>query len=190
MSNILIIKHGSLGDIAQISGILRDIRETYNDKKIFILTTFPYVELLSKCPYLDGVLIDKSLPRWNILYLLRLRKNINKFNFSYVYDLQNSSRTSFYKRYLFNISNWSSAKTTLKRETKKIDFDHESVLERFKLQLDNSNIKTKYSLKPAFSWACYNVDQIVNKFFGNKFILIFPFSSPQLTHKQGLFTTS
>ena len=184
MSNILIIKHGSLGDIAQISGIIRDIRETYNSEKIFILTTFPYVELLSRCPYIDGVLIDRRLPRWNILYLLKLKKMIQKYNFSYVYDLQNSSRTSFYRRYLFNISNWSSTKTTLKKGTKKSDFDQEPVLERFKFQLDNSNIKTNYTLKPDFSWACINVDQIVNKFFGNKFILIFPFSSPQLSHKQ------
>ena len=71
MSNILIIKHGSLGDIVQISGALRDIRETYSDKKIFILTTLPYLELLSKCPYLDGVLVDKRLPRWNIFYLCK-----------------------------------------------------------------------------------------------------------------------
>ena len=33
MSNILIIKHGSHGDIVQISGILRDIKENYNNKK-------------------------------------------------------------------------------------------------------------------------------------------------------------
>jgi len=184
MSNILIIKHGSLGDIAQISGVIRDIRETHNKEKIFILTTVPYVELLSRCPYVDGVLIDKRLPRWNILYLLKLRKMIKKFHFSYVYDLQNSSRTSFYRKYLFNISNWSSTKTTLKKGTKKSDFDHSPVLERFKFQIDNSNIKTKYSLKPDFSWACLSVDQIVNKFFGNKFILILPFSSPQLSHKQ------
>ena len=72
MSNILIIKHGSLGDISQISGALRDIKETYKDKKIFILTTVPYVELLSKCPYIDGVLIDKRLPRWNLYYLFKL----------------------------------------------------------------------------------------------------------------------
>ena len=50
MSNILIIKHGSLGDIVQISGVLRDIKETHADKKIFILTTIPYVDLLSRCP--------------------------------------------------------------------------------------------------------------------------------------------
>ena len=29
MSNILIIKRGSLGDIVQISGVLRDIRENF-----------------------------------------------------------------------------------------------------------------------------------------------------------------
>ena len=29
--------------------------------------------------------------------LLKLRKSVNKFNFSIVYDLQNSSRTLFYK---------------------------------------------------------------------------------------------
>ena len=184
MSNILIIKHGSLGDIAQISGVIRDIRETYNKEKIFILTTAPYVDLLSRCPYVDGVLIDKRLPRWNILYLLKLKKMIKKFNFSYVYDLQNSSRTTFYRRYLFNISNWSSTKTTLRKGVKKSDFDQDPVLERLKFQLDNSNIKTNYTLKPDFSWACINVDQIVNKFFGNKFILILPFSSPQLSHKQ------
>ena len=34
MSNKLIIKHGSLGDIAQISGVIRDIRETHNKEKI------------------------------------------------------------------------------------------------------------------------------------------------------------
>ena len=29
-----------------------------------------------------------------------------------------------------------------------------------------------------------NVDQIVNKYFGKKFILLFPFCSPQLSHKK------
>ncbi len=153
MSNILIIKHGSLGDIVQISGVLRDIRETHSDKKIFILTTLPYLELLSKCPYLDGVLIDKRLPRWNIFYLNKLKKLLSRFNFSHVYDLQNSSRTSFYRKYLLNISNWSSTETILKKSEKKKDFDNESVLERFRIQLDNSNVKTNYTLKPDFSWA-------------------------------------
>ena len=119
MSNILIIKHGSLGDIVQISGVLKDIREAHNNKKIFILTTLPYVELLSRCPYLDGVLLDRRLPRWNIYYLLKLKKMLEKYNFSHIYDLQNSSRTSFYRKYLLKISNWNSAETTLPKDKKK-----------------------------------------------------------------------
>ena len=184
MSNILIIKHGSLGDISQISGVIRDIKETYKDKKIFILTTVPYVELLSKCPYIDGVLIDKRLPRWNILYLVKLKKLLRKFDFFYVYDLQNSSRTSFYRKFLLNITNWSSTETILKKGEKKKDFDNESVLERFKIQLEHSDVKINHTLKPDFSWAMTNVDQIVNKYFGKKFILLFPFCSPQLSHKK------
>ena len=184
MSNILIIKHGSLGDISQISGALRDIKENYNNKKIFILTTLPYVELLSKCPYVDGVLIDKRIPRWNFLYLIRLKKLLKKFNFIKVYDLQNSSRTSFYNRYVFKIFDWNSAETTSKMERKKNEFNKNSVLERFKFQLEKSKIQTKYCLKPDFSWACKSVNQIINKYFGKKFILIFPFCSPQLPHKK------
>ena len=187
MSNILIIKHGSLGDIAQISGVLRDIRETHSDKKIFILTTFPYVQLLTQCPYLDNVLIDKRLPRWNILYLIKLKKMLSRFEFTHAYDLQNSSRTSFYRKYLLNISNWSSAETILKKNEKKKDFYNEPVLERFKIQMDSSNIKTNYTLKPNFSWARVNVDKIVNQYFSKKFILLFPFCSPELSHKKWLY---
>ena len=184
MSNILIIKHGSLGDIVQISGVLRDIRESHNDKKIFILTTLPYIELLSRCSYLDGVLLDKRLSRWNIYYLLKLKKMLEKYNFSHIYDLQNSSRTSFYRKYLFKNSIWSSTETTLKKGEKKKDFDNESVLKRFNVQLINSNIKTKHTLKPDFTWASVKVDKIVNKYFGKNFILLFPFCSPQLSHKK------
>ena len=50
MSNILIIKHGSLGDIAQASGAIQDIFEHHRESKIYILTTKPYLELFKKCP--------------------------------------------------------------------------------------------------------------------------------------------
>ena len=84
MSNILIIKHGSLGDIAQISGALKDIRQFHPNNKIFILTTSQYSELLGRCPYIDALLIDRRLPRWNIIYLVKLKKMLAKYNFSCV----------------------------------------------------------------------------------------------------------
>ncbi len=121
MSNILIIKHGSLGDIVQISGVLKDIRNHYKQDKITILTTRPYENLFKQCPYVDAVLVDQRRPRWNIFYLLDLKIIIEKGSFSQVIDLQNSSRTEFYRKYLFGIKNWSSTKTILKNgEQKKI----------------------------------------------------------------------
>ena len=81
MSNILIIKHGSLGDLIQANGAIKDIRENFPHSKIILLTTLFYTELMSHCPYIDGILIDKRLPRWNVFYLMKLKKMLKRFNF-------------------------------------------------------------------------------------------------------------
>ncbi len=103
MSNILIIKHGSLGDLIQANGAMKDIKENFPRSKIILLTTLFYAELMSHCPYIDGILIDKRLPRWNVFYLTKLRKMLKRFNFEKIFDLQNSSRTKFYKRFFLKI---------------------------------------------------------------------------------------
>ena len=38
MKNILIIKHGSLGDIVQINGVLKDLRSSFADHNILLLS--------------------------------------------------------------------------------------------------------------------------------------------------------
>ena len=101
MSNILIIKHGSLGDIAQASGAIQDIFEHHKDNKIHLLTTKPYFDLFKKSPYISNVILDKRLSKLNLIYLYSLMRSIKKYNFTKIYDLQNSSRNSFYKRILF-----------------------------------------------------------------------------------------
>jgi len=179
MSNILIIKHGSLGDIVQISGALQDIRNQFKDSKIFILTTFKFKNLFEKCPFIDEVIVDKRLPRWNFFYLLKLIKNVRSFNFEICFDLQNSSRTNFYRKN-FKIKNWSSSLTVLQKNETKKQFDQEGVIERFKVQLDRSNINdTSHVLKPDFSWAIEESFQIKEQ----KYIFLAPFSSPKLKHK-------
>ena len=45
MSNILIIKHGSLGDITQACGAIQDIYENHLSDNIYLLTTKPYIKL-------------------------------------------------------------------------------------------------------------------------------------------------
>ena len=59
MSNILIIKHGSLGDIAQASGAIQDISENHKNDQIFLLTTKPYFYLFKKNPFIHEVILDK-----------------------------------------------------------------------------------------------------------------------------------
>ena len=82
MSNILIIKHGSLGDLIQANGAMKDIKNFHKNRKVFLLTAQPYAIFMSECPYLDGVIIDKRLPRWNLFYLKNLKKNLIKYNFT------------------------------------------------------------------------------------------------------------
>ena len=123
MSNILIIKHGSLGDLIQANGAIEDIKKSFKNSKVFLLTSQPYLNLMSRCPYLDGALLDKRLPRWNLFYLLSLKKTLSKYQFTHVFDLQNSSRTKFYKKFLLKNSIWSSTETILESGEKKADFD-------------------------------------------------------------------
>ena len=187
MSNILIIKHGSLGDIVQISGAIQDIFESHKDDQIYLMTTKPYYELFKKNPYISEVILDKRLSKLNLIYLYTLMKSIKKYNFSKVYDLQNSSRTSFYKKILFPKASkdiWSSTETTLPIGTTKSDFDNDAVLDRFDHQLKSSDINTNHTLSPDFSWSLSDISQIKNYHQLNKYIILFPFCSPHLTSKK------
>ena len=129
MSNILIIKHGSLGDIAQASGVIQDISENHKDDDVFILTTKPYLNLV--------------------------KKNI-----------------------------WSSSLTTLPEGKTKEEFDKLSVLDRFDHQIRTSNLISKHTLYPEFSWACSDITNLKNEYKLKKYILLFPFCSPHLTIKR------
>ena len=187
MSNILIIKHGSLGDIAQASGVIQDISENHKNDDVFILTTKPYLELLKKNPYIKEPILDKRLSRFNLFYLYSLMRSLKKYNFLKIYDLQNSNRTSFYKNILFKNSNkniWSSSLTTLPEGKTKEEFDKLSVLDRFDHQIRTSNLISKHTLYPDFSWACSDITNLKNKYNLNKYILLFPFCSPHLTIKR------
>jgi ADP-heptose:LPS heptosyltransferase len=114
-------------------------------------------------------------------------KNIKKYKFSKIYDLQNSNRTSFYKRILFpkaTKDTWSSTETILPEGITKDDFDKDSVLSRFDHQLKSSGINTSHTLKPDFSWSPSDISKIKNYHQLEKYIVLFPFCSPHLTSKK------
>ena len=187
MSNILIIKHGSLGDITQASGAIQDISENHRNDQIYLLTTKPYFDLFKKNPFINEVILDKRLPRYNLFYLYFLMRDLKKLNFSKVFDLQNSSRTNFYKNILFPKADkivWSSSITTLPSNIIKDEFDKTSVLERFNHQLKESGLNTSNTLKPDFNWASTDTSEIKNYYNFDKYILLFPFCSPHLTLKK------
>ena len=114
-------------------------------------------------------------------------KTIKKYKFTKVYDLQNSTRTSFYKRILFpnSTSNiWSSSETTLPSDSSKDEFDKKPVLDRFDHQLKMSGIITKHTISPDFSWSCSDISKIKNEYKLEKYIILFPFASAHLTSKR------
>ena len=187
MSNILVIKHGSLGDIAQASGAIQDISENFKNDQIYLLTTKPYFDLFKKNPFIHEVILDKRLPRYNLIYLYLLMRNLKKHNFSKVFDLQNSSRTTFYKNILHPKANyeiWSSSQTTLPDDKEKNEFDKTSVLERFDHQLKVSGLNTSHTMNPNFSWASTDTSEIKSYYNLKKYILLFPFCSPHLSIKK------
>ena len=187
MSNILIIKHGSLGDIAQACGAIQDISENHKEDQIHLLTTKPYFDLFKKNPFIHNVILDKRLSRFNLIYLYQLTRILKNFNFKKVYDLQNSSRTTFYKNILFpkaKSDKWSSSETTLPTNIPKVEFDKNPVLNRFDHQLKTSGLNTLDTMKPNFSWACTNIDNLKKKYNLDKYIVLFPFCSAHLQIKK------
>ena len=187
MPNILIIKHGSLGDIAQACGAIQDISENHKNDQIHLLTTKPYFELFNKNPFIHHVILDKRLSRFNLIYLYLLMSVLKKLNFIKVYDLQNSSRTTFYKNILSpksKFDTWSSSGTTIPNNTSKEEFDKRPVLNRFEHQLKTSGIDTYNTMKPNFNWACTNIDNIMKKYDLKEYIVLFPFCSAHLYIKK------
>ncbi len=184
MSNILIIKHGSLGDLIQANGAIKDIKNFHQNRKVFLLTSQPYAIFMSECPYIDGVIIDKRLPRWNLFYLNNLKKNLKKYNFAKVFDLQNSGRTKFYKRFIIKNVEWSSSETALDEGQKKKDFDKDPVLNRMEIQLKKSGIETEFTKNIDLSWAVSDISRLTKRYANNDFILLFPFCSKKHPQKK------
>ena len=160
MSNILIIKHGSLGDIAQACGAIQDISDFHKGDSIYLLTSKPYFDLLKKNPHLKDTILDKRLSRFNLIYLFSLMRELKKYKFQKVFDLQNSSRSSFYKRILFPSADstiWSSSETTLPKDQSKVEFDKkplqvENWLNIFNHHFGNTNLSRVYIPSFDCSW--------------------------------------
>ena len=66
------------------------------------------------------------------------------------------------------------------------EFDKLAILERFKIQLERSNVTPTYTMQPDFSWAIDNnfwPKEIIPK----RYITLLPFCSKHLQHKKWPF---
>ena len=139
---------------------------------------------MSSCPYLDGVILDKRLPRWNLFYLKDLKKLLNKYEFSHVFDLQNSSRTKFYKKYLLKKPIWSSSETSLDEGEKLSDFNQDSVLTRMEKQLKKSNVLVNNTQAINLNWGIKDISRILKQYTNGDYVLVFPFCSKKHIQKK------
>ncbi|MFO0109928.1 MAG: glycosyltransferase family 9 protein, partial [Alphaproteobacteria bacterium] len=96
MQNILIIKHGALGDIILATAAFAAIRAHYPRAKITLLTTRPYADLLSSSPYFDEIWIDTKPRLYQIYGIYRLYRLLNQKNWDFIFDLQTSERSTIY----------------------------------------------------------------------------------------------
>ena len=184
MSNILIIKHGSLGDLIQANGAIKDIKNFYKNRKVFLLTAEAYSIFMSECPFLDGVIIDKRLPRWNLFYLKKLKDKLLRYDISKVFDLQNSSRTKFYRKFIIKNAEWSSTETSLEPGQNKNHFDQNPVLDRMEIQLKKSGIDTEFTKNIDINWATTDISRLLKQYANNEYILLFPFCSVKHQNKK------
>jgi len=99
-SDILVIKHSALGDIVMALGAMQAIRRAHPDARLVLLTTPPYVALAQASGCFDEIWTDPRRLWWRFWDAAPLIMRLRARRFARVYDLQWSSRSSFYFRLL------------------------------------------------------------------------------------------
>ena len=92
-NNILIVKHGSLGDIAFSLLAMTTLRKYFIGANIDLLTEGKYVNFLNKSGNFDSIIEDN---REGIISTFKIILKISKNNYDLIIDLQNSKRTNYY----------------------------------------------------------------------------------------------
>ena len=181
-NNILIIKHGALGDLIQITSSLKSIREKYPDSKITLLTDIKFKFFSDRIIFVDEIIYENRPPFFRIDKWLIIILKIIKRRFNIVFDLQNSDRTSVYYFFikLFNSKTvWSGNRRGGKFKYHPKNFESIPIKDRIKNQLVLMDIEI-YD-KPDISWMMKkNIINLPN----NDFVILLPGSSPEHKHKR------
>ena len=178
--NILVIKHGALGDFVLSTGPFKAIREFHSNDSITLLTSPKFIPLAKDCGWFDKVISDERPKIWNIRNLLTLRTKLRNNLFKRVYDLQTSRRSS---SYFFLFPNpkpeWSGIVRGCSHEHNNLNRDYMHTIERQAEQLKIAGILDVPL--PDISW----LSSSLNKFdLPEKFVLFVPGGSPHRAAKR------
>ncbi len=146
-ARILVIRLGALGDFVLSFAAFAAIRAHHPQAAITLLTTAPFAALAGRAPWFDRVVVDARPPWWDLRGVLRLTRLLRGYD--RVYDLQTSSRTSWYFR-LAGRPPWSGIAPGCSLPHANPGRDHLHTLERQREQLAMAGI-TEQPV-PDLSW--------------------------------------
>ena len=98
--HILIIRLSSMGDVAMVSPVLRELLENNKNYKISVLTNFQFFPFFRAFNDVDLISFDKKKQHKGLFGMFRLFKEIKKLDLDYVVDLHEVLRTNFLKAVL------------------------------------------------------------------------------------------
>lgn len=158
---ILIIKHGALGDFILSIGPFTSIREHHKNSEITLLTTPPYVEMAQQSGLFDDIWSDPRPPFWNIFMWIKVLRRLRSGQFDLVYDLQTSTRSNAYYKYMgVNKPEWSGIASGCSLPHNNPNRDRMHTIERQTEQLRMAGITT---FKPAeLSWLNENISDLIS----------------------------
>lgn len=92
---ILIVKPSSLGDIVQALPVAMTLRRQFPSSSIWWLANRNYIDLLRLVPVINKIIPFERERWWDLIGLIKFFRNIRKFNFDMVLDLQGLFRSGF-----------------------------------------------------------------------------------------------
>ncbi|MDP2619506.1 MAG: glycosyltransferase family 9 protein [Hyphomicrobiales bacterium] len=182
---ILVIKLGAFGDVILSAGALRDIRANHPNARITALTTPAYERIMERCPFVDAVEIDPRAPRIALGPLLDLRRRLRAGGYDMVYDLQNSGRTRFYRRFMLPRTPWSGKAAGCSHPYTAANPERIPVLDRLAGQLAEAGLKVAHAGRPDVSWMADDPSGILEQAgVSDGFILLVPGSAARHPQKR------
>ena len=182
---VLVIKLGAFGDIVLAEGALRDIRLHHSKATITALTAPGYAAIFERCPHVDAVEIDRRKPRWQLPYLLELRRRLRASDHDLVYDLQNSSRTAMYFRWMRQPILWSGTVPGCSLPCRMDRFKTIPVLDRLAGQLADAGVATPHCRQPDLRWMADDVSGILEAHgVSDGFVFLIPGASARHPQKR------